>query len=275
MNAWELPDSVMVSALRDPVVEPIGYAPDSSEVTRLWTPLLGPAAVALYRSLASVTPSDPGTPPSSVATGAVARSLGLSQRKARIVLSKAIHRLDYFDFVSAALPDVAVRLVAPPLPRRLVSRVPAPWRGLIATGTPGGTWSAGSPRPGAAPPPARVTATTPSGPAPAEAPPRPVPPDRAPRLLLTEAEIPASLRRSALSLLRQGVAPALAVRQLARWGDNATLAAAAVDWAATLPEVRGPGTGRHSASTDEAGPRARALPAAQRAARARTTDGRP
>jgi hypothetical protein len=121
----EAPVVLEVSAWPDPALDRHGFDPGSRDFARFWTPLLGPAAAAVYRFLVE---SVRDTPRVDVDVTVAAEAIGLGRRKARLVVLPALDRLQRHELVQLELPYVAVRMTAPPLTPRLVNRLPASWR---------------------------------------------------------------------------------------------------------------------------------------------------
>lgn len=213
---WDASTRLQLSVWTDPAIDARGYDAHSQEFALLWTPLLGPAAAALFRVLADVVraETDDGV---HVTVATLAAAIGLGERKARTAVSRALERLQHHYFAQVAVPTVSVRRVAPPASQRNLRRLPDAWRrhalALLDAPTPAVHDNAD--------PATRPTGTndTPAR----EVDPLPTPPPR--------------LRRAALGLLRRGCDAATVRRELARWGTTATEIDAAIRWLQTMPDA--------------------------------------
>lgn len=118
---------VNITAWRDTLLSTHGFHPHSREFAGLWTPLLGPAAAALYRSLADLVAT---ASTASISGPSLAASIGIGQKKAASTIERALGRLAQFDLVRSRGDSVAVRMHAPPPAMRHRRSVPKPWRHL-------------------------------------------------------------------------------------------------------------------------------------------------
>lgn len=114
-----------VRAWPDPHLDLVGFEPGSRDFARFWTPLLGPAAAALYRFLVDAVRDEPHC---DVDVVVAAEAIGLGRRKARLVVLPALERLQRHELLQVEMPYVAVRMTAPPLSPRLANRLPPRWR---------------------------------------------------------------------------------------------------------------------------------------------------
>jgi hypothetical protein len=82
----DTPGPIIFTALRDPVIEAVGFYPTHRYVEECWLPLLGPTAVLLLRHVGYVLgPEAPYT----ITVDELRRVLGLgSQQKVRLALNR-------------------------------------------------------------------------------------------------------------------------------------------------------------------------------------------
>jgi hypothetical protein len=204
------PDLVLeITAWHDPAAEVPGYEPHSREFTLYWTPVIGPAAASVYRTLTEVAKAAPQR----LNVTALAASIGLAPKKGRLVVLSALRRLHDAGLAQVELPSVAPRLRAPQLTGREMRRFPPDWLGVLpAVAGPDG------------PPLPHVERRRRERGEHAHTPRLPEPP-------------PARKRRRALALLRGGADPDTAVANLLAFGADPQEAAAAVAWAAAQPDA--------------------------------------
>ena len=110
----------------DPVIDARGHDPRSLYAETFWLPTLGPTALLLLRHLASRFDGSPDRLDLRVAD--TSRALGVGHREgANSPITRTLARLEQFDL--ACCDDrthaTAVRRVLPPLPARLLRRLPA------------------------------------------------------------------------------------------------------------------------------------------------------
>ncbi len=237
MNTELAPLPLEISAWRDPAVEACGYDPHSREFTALWTPLLGPAAAAMFRILSALAAANESgvVEPRGMRLDDLGASIGIGSRKGDRAIVKSVERLEYHHLVMCDLPLIRVRLSAPPLSQQQARRLPDCVSKMTAQMQMPGR---GTPPSSAGPVPA-----TPILDAPAlsqqstthagrrRAPERPSP--RPVALPTVSAEI----RRGAIALLRRGM-PAESVRRaLSQWGGSDLEIEAVLDWAQTQPDI--------------------------------------
>lgn len=131
IQATAMPPTVLhVTAHYDSLLVTHGLAPHSPAFSRLWTPNLGPAAAALYRSLTDLVGEDASTPDAVVDVLCLAASIGVGARKAGRTVHDGLHRLALYDLAHTEGETVAVRMHAPTPTRSRLARVPSAWRGL-------------------------------------------------------------------------------------------------------------------------------------------------
>ncbi len=114
---------VRVVALRDPVVEAVGFDARSGYVEAYWLCILGPTALFTLRRLSEGLIRQPEG--FSVELSQLARELGLGDgtgRHAPVV--KAVSRLVVFNLAAVEGDTLAVRRSVPPLARRHLARLP-------------------------------------------------------------------------------------------------------------------------------------------------------
>ncbi len=226
---------ITITRWTDAVVDEHGFGPHSREFATLWTPILGPAAAAIFRTLNDVNEMAPEMPTTTVPLSTLSASIGLGARKGRTVVTKAIERLDRHRLARAAGNHVAVRRFAPPLSRAQMAGIAPDWQAAVgATATDYGAKrrSARAPRP--------VPST--GGPITQSVAKRPdataLPPKQAPETTSPPApESTPKLRRAAIGLLRRGVTPPTARKQLALLGHQRDRIEAVVEWAQRQPDI--------------------------------------
>ena len=132
-------DPIPVVALDDPVVEALGFDPDSVYAETYWLPVIGPTALWALRRLTRWLEDSPDGYP--LALAPFARELGLgdgSGRSSPVVRSLA--RLVGFGLVEIRCDLLMVRRRVPPLARRHVQRLPghlaAQHQEAVAAGAP-------------------------------------------------------------------------------------------------------------------------------------------
>lgn len=118
-------DPLTVVVLHDTVIDAVGYDAGDPYVETYWLPIIGPSALWALRRLTgwlTIQPSGVTVP-----IAALGAELGLGHQVARSSSAvRTLARLVGFD-LAAITPDdtLAVRMVLPPLPRRLSLRLPA------------------------------------------------------------------------------------------------------------------------------------------------------
>lgn len=122
--------SVKVVAWPDPVIDVLGFDPRSSYVETFWLGIVGPTATWLMRMLVASLDSAPGG--FDLHVPLAARRLGVGARPGRnSPLGRALSRCKSFELVREPEDGVlAVRRRIPPLPRRLLIRLPRDLREL-------------------------------------------------------------------------------------------------------------------------------------------------
>ncbi len=121
----------LISPWRDLFTESAGYDPLARDFRNLWTPLLGPAASAIYIALVDLAHRSPIV----VAIETLAASIGLAEKKGRLVVLRAIERLGVYGLVHTNSSALTVRLMAPPLSRHQLRRIPRCWTRQIGIAT--------------------------------------------------------------------------------------------------------------------------------------------
>jgi hypothetical protein len=117
-----LPASVTVRAWIDPVVEALGFEPESRYVECCWLGVLGPTATWLYRRLGVRVTAEPAGSPVDLVDLSV--SLGLGEGLGRNShLAKALARLVRFGIIRWEGDAVAVRRRLAPLSQRLATHL--------------------------------------------------------------------------------------------------------------------------------------------------------
>lgn len=110
-----LPPIVTVRLWPDPIIEAIGFGPQSSYIEYCWLPVLGPTATWLYRRLGSlVLQNNNDTRVDLIDT---AQSLGVGRGLShQSMIGRALGRLDHFDAIRwTERSQLAVRRALPPL----------------------------------------------------------------------------------------------------------------------------------------------------------------
>ena len=110
----------------DPVIDTIGHDPRSGYAETFWLPTVGPTALLLLRHLAGRFDATPHGVELRVAEAS--RALGVGDRDgAGSPIVRTLARLEQFDLACAdpAASTIAVRRALPPLPARLLRRLPA------------------------------------------------------------------------------------------------------------------------------------------------------
>lgn len=116
-------DGLVVIAWEDPVVEAVGYAPESAYVEYCWLPILGPSATFAYRRLGRLAIEAPRT---RLGAGELFASLGLGRGSGPHGPGpRALERLGAFGVLARREEALAVRRALPPLTRRQLGRLPA------------------------------------------------------------------------------------------------------------------------------------------------------
>ena len=116
-------DPLPVARFDDPIVEALGYDPESDYVETYWLPVIGPTALWALRRLTRWLEAAPEGYP--LALAPFARELGLGDgvgRSSPVVRSLA--RLVTFGLADINGGQLMVRRTLPPLARRHVQRLP-------------------------------------------------------------------------------------------------------------------------------------------------------
>ncbi len=123
---WSDASSLRVEPWIDPVIDTLGHDPRSLYVERFWLPIIGPTATWLLRHLAFGLDANPTG--FDLDAGEAAKALGIGGRSGRhSPLQRSISRCVNFDLARRhGVTTVLVRRRVPPLPRRLLARLPAP-----------------------------------------------------------------------------------------------------------------------------------------------------
>lgn len=123
-----LPEVITFGALRDTVIEAVGFDLGHPYVEDCWLPVLGPTAVLLLRHVGRhVTPEAPYP----VLSLELAHALGLSgDRISLAVLARTLGRIERYGFGrwltwTGGARTFGVYVAVPPLPARRWRRVPA------------------------------------------------------------------------------------------------------------------------------------------------------
>ncbi len=118
--------SLRIEPWSDPVIDTVGHDPRSIYVEQFWLPIVGPTATWLLRHLAFGLDASPSG--FDLDVGEAAKALGIGGRSGRhSPLQKSISRCVNFDLARRhGDATVLVRRRLPPLPRRLLVRLPAP-----------------------------------------------------------------------------------------------------------------------------------------------------
>ena len=121
-----MPATLAIVPWIDPVTDAVGHDPRSVYAETFWLPTLGPTAFLLLRHLAARFDRSPDGLELCVAD--TSRALGVGDRDgASSPISRTLARLEQFDLaaVDECSHAMAVRRVLPPLPIRLLRRLPA------------------------------------------------------------------------------------------------------------------------------------------------------
>jgi hypothetical protein len=122
-----MPATLTIVPWSDPVIDALGHDPRSLYAETFWLPTLGPTALLLLRHLAGRFDRSPDGLDLRVAD--TSRALGVGHRDgASSPITRTLARLEQFDLACSddRAHATAVRRVLPPLPARLVRRLPAP-----------------------------------------------------------------------------------------------------------------------------------------------------
>lgn len=123
----EIPAQLTVIAYPDPVVDDLGYGPESTYIEFCWLPVIGPSAAWMWRRLAR-TANDTGPTPRQVDAVDLLVGLGLGEGLGRhSVGARTIGRLVAFDFARRAGRGgelLAVRRAVGRLPEHRARRLP-------------------------------------------------------------------------------------------------------------------------------------------------------
>lgn len=121
----QLPATLAITPLIDPVVEAHGFGPQSSYVEFCWLAVLGPSATWAYRRLGSVVAGRPEGEVLRVNLVDLSRSLGIGEGTARnSIIARALVRLVQFGVMEWRGDDlVAVRRALAPLPAHRLARL--------------------------------------------------------------------------------------------------------------------------------------------------------
>jgi hypothetical protein len=119
-------DIIRIEAWTDPVIDAIGCDPRSLYVEQFWLGVIGPTATWLLRHLAFGLDAEPSG--FDLDAGHAAKALGIGGRSGRhSPLQRSISRCVSFDLARRhGDTTVLVRRRVPPLPRRLLVRLPGP-----------------------------------------------------------------------------------------------------------------------------------------------------
>jgi hypothetical protein len=121
-----MPATLAIVPWTDPVTDAAGHDPRSLYAETFWLPTLGPTALLFLRHLAARFDRSPDGVELQVAD--TSRALGVGHRDgASSPISRTLVRLEQFDLarVDERSHATAVRRVLPPLPARLLRRLPA------------------------------------------------------------------------------------------------------------------------------------------------------
>jgi hypothetical protein len=125
----DLPLEVRLYGWDDPVIDRLGYAPDSEYVEYFWLPVLGPSSIWLLRRVSQLLEQSPHG--IAVETTTFGRMLGLGgNTNGRSLLAKTITRCIHFDVAQPRGESIAFRRHLPPLNARQLERLPAELRSL-------------------------------------------------------------------------------------------------------------------------------------------------
>ena len=109
-----------VVRLHDTVIDAVGHPAAHPYVERFWLPIIGPSSVLALRRISRWLDTSPEGV--EVSLGMLAGDLGIGQAPA----ARTLARLVGFELAAVTPADqLGVRTVLPPLPRRLVLRLPA------------------------------------------------------------------------------------------------------------------------------------------------------
>ncbi len=117
-------DPVPVVILDDPVIEAVGFAPESRYAETYWLPVLGPSALWALRRLSALLAMRPSG--ITVPMGMLSSELGLGGNGGRHAPGvRALGRLVLFGLAEVRGDELAVRRKVPPLASRQLRRLPA------------------------------------------------------------------------------------------------------------------------------------------------------
>ncbi len=117
-------DPVPVVTLDDPVIEAVGFEPESRYAETYWLPVLGPSALWALRRLSALLAMRPSG--ITVPMGMLSSELGLGGNGGRHAPAvRALGRLVLFGMAEVRGDELAVRRKVPPLARRQLRRLPA------------------------------------------------------------------------------------------------------------------------------------------------------
>jgi hypothetical protein len=125
---YQLPESgiLRLSPLRKPIIDARGFPMCSDYTEYFWLPILGPSATWLVRRFASLV--EDVADDVIVNVNALAAALGMSYVPGRVgPFTRSVKRTIMFNFVQPSPvhdETLYVRTVAPPLPTRLINRLP-------------------------------------------------------------------------------------------------------------------------------------------------------
>lgn len=113
-----------VAALIDPVVEALGFGPESTYVEYCWLPILGPTSTFAYRRLGRMVVDQPIDGKVRIDLVDLASSLGLGEGIGRnSLMARTLRRLDQFGVAAWRDDTLAVRRALAPLTVRQVARL--------------------------------------------------------------------------------------------------------------------------------------------------------
>jgi hypothetical protein len=119
----DVPATMVVLPLTDPVVDPIGHDPRSRYVELFWLGVLGPTATLLLRRLADGLDAYPDGFELDVPN--LARGLGIKlQGQRRAAFANALERTVLFGMAQHHTHGLLVRRRIPPLSHRQISQLP-------------------------------------------------------------------------------------------------------------------------------------------------------
>jgi hypothetical protein len=120
---WTLPTHLQVIAWPDPVVDRLGFAPQSIYTELAWTPILGPASILAYRRIAGALEHHPDGYRLDVVE--LATSLGLGAGTgAHSAIARTLRRIAAFHLaVFTDAGTYAIRRRIPPLTARQANRL--------------------------------------------------------------------------------------------------------------------------------------------------------